>query len=280
TVYAKWENVMYSVDENADGKTVLTGYNYERYGKDIVIPASIDGRKIDEIGSGVLVQAEKVELCGFENINVDAFTGCSELIELILPSTLEEMKPGMLGDCVKLKKLTVPYASHKRISGGYGTYNPLCMLFGESGKGGSCYEVEVIAAESNPVQDGLIESLTGEMRYVPKSLEEITVLGGDIAPYALAGLTSVKIIRILGDCKNVLKRALSGCTSLERVILPEGTEEVHRLAFNGCTKLNEVYVHESATEEVLDKLKAAGIDQSMIRKYMDVYEVDFLAVQD
>ena len=274
TVYAKWENAMYTV-ESVGGKNILTEYDYG-YGDELVISADIDGTRIEGIASGVLARARRVELEGFERVNDDAFAGCELLEELVLPSTLTKMQNGLLKDCVNLRSLTVPYVTDRRIEAGYGEYYPLCELFGRSAKEGS-YAVEVRTANANSLTDSLTGVYKGYSCYVPNSLEEITVLGGDIVTYSLYGLVSVKRIIIQGECKSIETKAMAGCTALESVVLPKGLETVKKNIFDDCINLREIYIHESTDKAILEELRGRlrdemGIEPDVI-EYGDIDDI-------
>ncbi|MCM1455920.1 MAG: InlB B-repeat-containing protein, partial [Bacteroides sp.] len=227
TLYARWERIVFEVESDAEGDNIITAYDYAPEDW-LVIPASIDGKKISGIKAGVLKDAVKVELRGFEKINGDAFAGCTKLKELILPSTLNKLPAGLLADCVSLQKLTLPYASNMRIAGNT-EYDPLCTLFGIEEKP-NFYAAPVSIASKTSANDISVYD-TDEVRYVPNALERITLLDGDIAPSALLGLTSVKEVRIVGKGGRIGVKAMGECTSLERVILGEGTVEVNQNAF-------------------------------------------------
>lgn len=266
-LYAKWSNAVYVV-ERIEGRVIITEYDYS-YGEEVVIPAYVDGEKIEGIGSGVLRGARSVEIeAGIESIGEEVFRGCRELERLVLPESLNSLPGGLLGDCERIRELTVPYAADRRIEG-EGEYGPLCEVFGRSEREGY-YGVEVRMAKI--CKEGITAISLGYKCYVPESLREVTVLGGDIMPNALSGLRSVREIRIVGG-ERINAMAMAGCEELERVQLPEGMKEIRKSALEGCPNIKELYIHERTDEtilsELLSKLEKEGRTVKCVR-YTDV----------
>ena len=72
--------------------------------------------------------------------------------------------------------------------------------------------------------------------HVPKSLERVTVEGGNIPNNAFYGCEHLKTVS-LADAQSIGSRAFYGCTSLQKIDLPDSVTSVGEMAFAHCTTL-------------------------------------------
>lgn len=268
TLNAKWEEAKFEL--NADG--VITGYDYY-FGKSVLIPNAVYGRSVIGIAEGVLLEAESVEIgTGIEEIGEVTFLGCTNLRELKLPDTLKSLPKGILADCVNLEKLSVPYVTDRNPNGKNGDYYPLCELFGRESREGY-YGVSV---RKSIFENGEFSSAnTAEekyMCYVPNGFAELTVTSGEITPYSLSGLVSLKKITVAGEAR-IGVMALNGCESLETLIMGD-INNVATSALNGCTALKEIYLSDKADESKLtDALKRLSGQNVQVKEYKEDTEI-------
>lgn len=246
TLCAIWEEARFEINE--DG--IITGYDYY-FGYNVCIPDTVYGVAVSGIAEGVLSEAESVEICaGIEEIGKRTFRGCANLRELKLPETLKSLPDGILADCVNLQRLSVPYVTNRRPDGESGDYYPLCELFGREKRDG-CYEVKVRkSVYANGEYDCTDTSEEAYVCYVPNSLSELTVACGEITPYSLSGLASLKRITVEGDAR-IGVMALNGCAGLETLILGN-IDRIATSALTGCTALKEIYISKQADESKLE----------------------------
>jgi hypothetical protein len=86
--------------------------------------------------------------------------------------------------------------------------------------------------------------------YVPKSLERVSVEGGNIPDNAFYGCEHLKIVELApsSTTQTIGSRAFYGCTALQKFTLPDSTASVGDLAFAHCTTLASVTLSSSLTD--------------------------------
>ncbi len=82
--------------------------------------------------------------------------------------------------------------------------------------------------------------------HVPKSLERVTVLDGNIPDNAFYGCDHVKAVHLAG-AESIGSRAFYGCTALQAIRLPDGVTSIGEMAFAHCTTLASVTLPEGLT---------------------------------
>lgn len=259
TLYAVWTEARFQLSESGE---ILSYDSY--FGNDVVIPREVYGIKVTGIAEGALAGAESVSIeAEWREINAGAFANCTALRQLELPSTLDRMPEGLLEDCVNLERLTVPYATDRAQSGDEGIYGPLCEIFGKEERAGF-YAVSVRKTRYESGEFNATESVDeAYKRYVPDTLREITVLGGEVPGYALYGLAGVTSITLLGNEVKIGTKGIAECTSLQTLAVREATS-VSASALSGCVDLKEIYLSDTCDKTVwtsaISRLKNEGID--------------------
>ena len=99
-----------------------------------------------------------------------------------------------------------------------------------------------------PIQQ--YEGTTVNVWYVPKSLNKITITGGNLVrdPYQLTydyipsygfyGCGSLlRTINVIGDIEEISSYAFTNCSTMKEIVLPETMQKVNKGAFTGCNHL-------------------------------------------
>lgn len=127
-----------------------------------------------------------VVITGGKSIGAGAFKNCSGLTSVSLPVTVESIGSSAFYGCSSLESITLPFVGATK----NGTENThFGYIFGASNS-------------------------SSNKNYVPSSLKEVRVLGG-----------------------NVDYSAFFGCAYIERAFLPDNIESIGTNAFSGCTSL-------------------------------------------
>ncbi len=144
---------------------------------------------------------KEVIFTGGSTIETHAFDGCSNLIKVVLPSSITSIKCGAFEDCKKLESITIPFI-------GTSLNTVLGTNFGY-----------IFGATSS----------TYNQNYVPSSLKEVTILNApkiDIS--AFSNCNNITNIVLPSNITKISSGAFSHCDSLTSVYY-EGTIE------NWCT---------------------------------------------
>ena len=197
----------YTYREKEDGTVALTGYNGSASA--LTIPASIDGKKVSEIGDSAfagLLCLKTVRIPeGVTHIDNYAFECCSLLQKIYFPASLKSIGDGAFSDC---GSLTLADMQDGVKSIGNGAF--LCC--------------------DSLVQLELSEALT------------------KVGDFAFSGCAALASIRFNGDGVTALPdRVFYGCTSLSRVYLPDKITSIGKRAFAHCEKIESLYFGEPLT---------------------------------
>lgn len=264
-----------------DGTVEITEYT----GKDpdVVIPKTIDGKKVTGIGIKAFFEDEdgakkpygalkRVKFpAGITYIKQHAFYGCTELTAITIPAEVTSIETDTFYGCSKLKSVEIPSGV---TSIGNGAFEECSSLTGITipdsvtsiGKTAfqSCSSLnEITVEEGNLVYDSrqgcnaLIETATNLLiagssnTKIPESVTEI----GDGA-FEGRKLTSIEIP---SGVVRIGENAFSGCHKLKSVIIPSSVTSIGKNAFRACIKLKTVTLPTGITvidEGVFDSCQA------------------------
>ena len=162
-----------------------------------------------------------------KSIGECAFSGCSDIITVTVPDSVDIMEGKIFKDCKALKELTLPYAANLlKVANGEKTFS------------------------NTSVADLFMESKSDwqnqYMSFSDYAIEKITITGGECIPeYAFSGMTTVKEIDLSGTKASSLDSyAFNNCTSLESLKLPSTIKTIGSYAFSNCTKMKAFNLNE------------------------------------
>ncbi len=183
----------------------------------------------------------------------------STITTLNFPSSIEYMQDGLLADFSSLVNLTIPFVGQTKYREGFiGGIHSFSYLFASDKRD------DYIGVLKQPVEyseSGFVCHEDGTYNYIPKTLENVTVLGGSLAYRAFAYCTMIKSVTLV-DCEALEDQAIRGCTSLEKVAIESENTTFKNAVFAGSTSnLKEVSVA-SITQQ--NYMVDFGVDRSII----------------
>ena len=93
-----------------DGTIEITKYNGK--GGNVVIPSSIEGKKVTSIGKNAFRGCKKLTTIiipdSVKNINENAFVGCNKLTSITIPDSATSIGRAAFYDCLNLISITIP----------------------------------------------------------------------------------------------------------------------------------------------------------------------------
>lgn len=209
----------YSYEILSDGTLRL--YQYEGTDTNIVVPDTIDGRKVTVLGNSTFQHC----------------TQAADMESVTLPDSLTTIEKNAFYNCEKLKSVTIP----RNVS----TIG--LAAFVEGMWDSSLTEIKV--DPENPYfseKDGVVFSKDGTKLIVFPSgrsgdyqIPEGTTRVEDYAFYYCVNVSSVTIP---GSVKSLGEGAFGNCSSLTQVILNEGLEEVGEYAFQSSSKIRDIII--------------------------------------
>ena len=172
------------------------------------------------------------------SIDDQAFCGCSELINVIIPDSVASIGYWSFRDCSGLTSINVDENNKKYCSddGVLFNKNMTTLIQYPPAKANSEY---VIPDSVMSIEDSAFFECTELTSItIPNSVTSI----GDYAFYGCTGLTSVTIP---DSVTSIGGSAFYGCTGLASVNISNSVTSINDLAFYGCTGLTSVIIPDS-----------------------------------
>lgn len=209
----------YSYEILNDGTLRL--YQYEGTDTNIVVPDTIDGRKVTVLGNSTF------QYC----------TQASDIESVTLPDSLTTIEKNAFYNCEKLKSVTIP----QNVS------SIGLAAFVEGLSESSLTEIKV--DPENPYfseKDGVVFSKDGTKLIVFPSgrsgdyqIPDGTVSVGDYAFYYCVNVSS---ITVPGSVRSLGEGAFGNCSSLTKAVLNEGLEEIGEYAFQSSSGIRDIII--------------------------------------
>ena len=209
----------YSYEILNDGTLRL--YQYEGTDTTIVVPDTIDGRKVTVLGNSTF------QYC----------TQASDIESVTLPDSLTTIEKNAFYNCEKLKSVTIP-PNVSSIG---------LAAFVEGLSESSLTEIKV--DPENPYfseKDGVVFSKDGTKLIVFPSgrsgdyqIPDGTVSVGDYAFYYCVNVSS---ITVPGSVRSLGEGAFGNCSSLTKAVLNEGLEEIGEYAFQSSSGIRDIII--------------------------------------
>ena len=174
-----------------------------------------------------------------------AFYGCSSLTSVNIPSSVTGIDRGAFSGCSSLTNINIPSSVTEIDRGAFSGCSSLASVnipssvkwIGESTFSGCSSLTSVnIPSSVTYIGNGAFQdcsSLTSVN--IPSS---VTSIGGG----AFSGCSSLTSVNIPSSVTEIGRYAFSGCSSLTSVNIPSSVTEIGRYAFSGCSSLTSVNI--------------------------------------
>ncbi len=215
----------YNSTQNAYSVSTYTGTE-----KDIKIPYFYDD------GTNGLLPVYLIESTAFRyNTNITS---------VVIPNSVIQISGGSFRGCINIESLTIPFVGAKAGVTSSDTYQyPFGYIFGTSKYEGSVTVQQEYVMSST-------SSTSAEYYYIPSSLRNVTVTGGNILNGAFFNCEMIEKITLLTDISVIYDRAFYGCEQLLSINIPSSVTNIRYRAFYNCPRLYEI-INDSSLEFVL-----------------------------
>jgi len=221
-------------------------------------PESCSFANIKE-GTEVIIAEAFSDCSGLKGINIPssvttvgdcAFYNCTSLTEIYMPNTVTDWGEDIFAGCISLKQATI---AEGITTLSRGTFNGCAALTNVNIPStatviGIMFFNNCTSLADITLPVGLIE--IGSQAFGNcTSLVEISIPKGvtSIGSYVFYNCTSLMEITIPQDVTTISGSAFSGCSSLTEIIIHENITSIGSYAFSGCRSLTEIAIPESVT---------------------------------
>ena len=196
---------------------------YKGQEKNLKIPAKIQGKEVDAIGSQAfanLLFLESVILSdNINTINKEAFMNCENLKNVELSQKITVINQSAFENCKNLQTIRFPYFLERICRNAFKGCANLNEIYHYSMQG---------IGTNNMWTD--YESREAEL---PTRIEYI-------GQCAFSGCSSLKEITLPWKINSINEGTFKGCSSLEKMNIHNSLKEIKSLAFSGCKQLKEI----------------------------------------
>ena len=143
-----------------------------------------------------------------------AFADCTGLTSIIIPDSVTSIGSGAFSGCRSLESITIPFVGAEAGKTSSDTYQyPFGYIFGTSSYEGG-------TGVSQNYYSNSTSSTSSSTYYIPSSLRNVTVTGGNILQGAFNNCSMLTSITIPDSATSIASGALSGCSTLESITIP------------------------------------------------------------
>lgn len=231
----------------------IAGY-HQTGGEDVVIPATISGAAVTNIGHRAFKNCKKLQSVTIGNnvtyIGDRAFLNCSELNCVTIWDRVERIDSFAFEGCIGLTKFIVDEKNNSYSSVGNVLFNKDKTIL-------------------------LICSCAKKGEYIiPESVQSI----GEYAFYDNSGLTSVTIP---DSVEGIGKGVFRGCTGIESVIMGKKVRNIGDEVFLGCKKLTSVIIPNSVENIGIGAFACSGLTSVRIPDRVEsIGNIAFIACRE
>lgn len=159
---------------------------------------------------------------------------------IIVPDYVTSIVGGAFSGCSSLESITLPFVGDSKKSANDTYQYPFGYIFGVSMYTGGTSTYQVYFGSST-------SSATYDYYYIPSSLKNVTITGGNILRGAFDSCNSLTSVTIPDSVKSIGVSAFYSCRSLTSVTIPNSVKSIGSSAFSDCDALTSITMPNNVT---------------------------------
>ena len=232
------------------GIVEITGYH--GIDTELVIPAELDGKEVNSIGSQVFLDSIVNSVIipdSVTTIQNYAFMGCSSLRSVTLPDSITMIDNGVFWDCINLESITLPDGITCIMDYAFENCSSLSSVIIPDSVTEIGMSFQKCSSLKSIVLPDSITKIEGPAFRGCSALESITLPKSitNIHWYLFEDCSSLKSITIPDSVTSIEGEAFKNCSSLSSIIIPDGVTSIEKRAFENCSSLSSITIPDSVT---------------------------------
>ncbi|MDE6442324.1 MAG: leucine-rich repeat domain-containing protein [Clostridia bacterium] len=173
-------------------------------------------------------------------IGDSVFSGCSKLTGITIPDGVTSIGSSVFNGCTSLESITLPFVGDS-IKTSSDTYQyPFGYIFGTQRYTGSTEVNQHYYGETT-------ENYTSATYYIPTTLREVVIMGGNILFGAFSGCAILTDVTLPDGITSIGNQAFYDCSSLTSVNIPDTVTSIGDMAFYNCSSLTSISIPDGVT---------------------------------
>ncbi|MDD6980801.1 MAG: leucine-rich repeat protein, partial [Clostridia bacterium] len=204
-----------------------------------VIPSECHGKPVIAIGMGAFENKTNVTSVtipsSVTSIGEKAFYGCTRLTSISIPNSVTSIGSSAFSGCSSLISLTIPFVGGSASATGASYMTLFGYIFGGFSYIGGTETKQYCSSSSYTTY------------YIPTTLREVTVTGGQLLYGAFSGCTGLTSVTIGNSVTSIERYAFYDCTGLTSITIPNSVTSIGEYAFYNCRGLTSITIGNSVT---------------------------------
>ncbi len=181
-----------------------------------------------------------------------AFRDCSSLASITIPNSVTSIGDWAFADCSSLTSITIPFVGGSATASSASASTCFGYIFGTSRYTGGTETKQYYTSSSYATY------------YIPTSLKEVTVTGGQLFYGAFYDCNNLASITIPDSVTSIGNYAFYRCSSLTSITIPDSVTSIGDYAFYNCTSLTSIIIPDSVTSIGEDAFSGCSNLQSIL----------------